>query len=175
MLLPVVSFFFSTSNHNYFLSVSLNGKLYHSSFLHQTTTHLGGLAFLHCCIILLFYIKPQRVWWSWYSCSSCIILLFYIKPQLPNQAKSYVMRCIILLFYIKPQLSRTSPAAALSCIILLFYIKPQLSCVKVRHDSGCIILLFYIKPQLSLSHRIFYRVVSFFFSTSNHNYSRVYC
>ena len=78
----VVSFFFSTSNHNGSELTGLADGVV--SFFFSTSNHnaSGGLAFLHCCIILLFYIKPQRVWWSWYSCSSCIILLFYIKPQL---------------------------------------------------------------------------------------------
>ena len=99
----------------------------------------------------------------------CIILLFYIKPQPFSRVVYWVARCIILLFYIKPQLALARPLAGCSCIILLFYIKPQRRIWTRSFSAGCIILLFYIKPQPDSTRTFHTLVVSFFFSTSNHN------
>ena len=38
--------------------------------------------------------------------SSCILLKFYIKPQRPTTSHFAVFSCILLKFYIKPQLDR---------------------------------------------------------------------
>ena len=56
--------------------------LYNSSFLHQTTTEESEANVRKSCIILLFYIKPQRYIQAPSELRGCIILLFYIKPQL---------------------------------------------------------------------------------------------
>ena len=81
---------------------------------------------LFCCIILLFYIKPQPDEGNPNVPDGCIILLFYIKPQRIDGMASDVPCCIILLFYIKPQQIEGYKKTIAGCIILLFYIKPQL-------------------------------------------------
>ena len=55
------------------------------------------------CILLKFYIKPQRSIGPWFCASCCILLKFYIKPQLYNDIGYQDVRCILLKFYIKPQ------------------------------------------------------------------------
>ena len=79
----VVSYWNSTSNHNFF-----DGA--------------GRIA--DCCILLKFYIKPQLVINNIVWVISCILLKFYIKPQLACYYRCAMYGCILLKFYIKPQL-----------------------------------------------------------------------
>ena len=58
-----------------------------------------------------------------------------------------------------------------SCILLKFYIKPQLFCRHFPSYDSCILLKFYIKPQLDGRRYWVHQVVSYWNSTSNHNYS----
>ena len=100
----VVSYWNSTSNHNtnafwsvvawlYLIEILhqtttmrltglKNTKLYLIEILHQTTTSVVAIPDLRCCILLKFYIKPQRRTRRSSLCSGCILLKFYIKPQL---------------------------------------------------------------------------------------------
>ena len=56
------------------------------------------------------------------------------------------------------------------CILLKFYIKPQPVLVGHAVELRCILLKFYIKPQPSSDARISAYVVSYWNSTSNHNF-----
>ena len=77
--------------------------LYLIEILHQTTTSDAGNSHCQGCILLKFYIKPQRVpLISWLS-NRCILLKFYIKPQLALVLLVLAVGCILLKFYIKPQ------------------------------------------------------------------------
>ena len=121
----VVSFLFSTSNHNHQTAQESNIRLYLSYFLHQTTTY--------SCL--------------WNRANSCIFPIFYIKPQ-PILMTSILFK---------------------SCIFPIFYIKPQLNYLLVKSENRCIFPIFYIKPQPPDNFSDFAVVVSFLFSTSNHN------
>ena len=55
--------------------------LYLIEILHQTTTRHTVLALTQCCILLKFYIKPQRMVLLLSVLLCCILLKFYIKPQ----------------------------------------------------------------------------------------------
>ena len=59
------------------------------------------------------------------------------------------------------------------CILLKFYIKPQLIFIPFFWAFGCILLKFYIKPQLRCIIYCIDIVVSYWNSTSNHNW--IYC
>ena len=121
------------------------------------------------CILLKFYIKPQR-WYGWNQWQRCCILLkFYIKPQLSTGRQYWGNSCILLKFYIKPQLTWLSIMPGCCCILLKFYIKPQLDHRQRLFQYGCILLKFYIKPQLSDAWIYDHAVVSYWNSTSNHN------
>ena len=56
----VVSYWNSTSNHNHPLGQLADRKLYLIEILHQTTTHSYHIHTACSCILLKFYIKPQR-------------------------------------------------------------------------------------------------------------------
>ncbi len=144
---PVVSYSCSTSNHNSFCSRHYCSVLYLILVLHQTTTLACALARLSCCILFLFYIKPQ--------------------PQL--RTSNAVTGCILFLFYIKPQHSIDWHKTNERCILFLFYIKPQRSGMSVKYGKGCILFLFYIKPQHAEIGIRTMSVVSYSCSTSNHN------
>ena len=57
----VVSYSCSTSNHNLVLRCFLVLRLYLIRVLHQTTTKGSPRCPLYCCILFVFYIKPQRI------------------------------------------------------------------------------------------------------------------
>ena len=78
--------------------------LYLIEILHQTTTRHRTISHSASCILLKFYIKPQRGGAGVQSELGCILLKFYIKPQLGDAAVIVEYRCILLKFYIKPQL-----------------------------------------------------------------------
>ena len=59
----------------------LFAPLYLIEILHQTTTYEEMKEFYGCCILLKFYIKPQRRVYFAYVFHGCILLKFYIKPQ----------------------------------------------------------------------------------------------
>ena len=100
-------------------------QLYLIEILHQTTTMLVASGSILSCILLKFYIKPQRHR-RYRICSvGCILLKFYIKPQRCWCLYYSWRSCILLKFYIKPQPLSVSTQTAISCILLKFYIKPQ--------------------------------------------------
>ena len=101
---------------------------------------------------------------------SCILLKFYIKPQLDPWSGAMELGCILLKFYIKPQPETTIKTIGESCILLKFYIKPQQGLPWIFFRSRCILLKFYIKPQLCEFGTLHGRVVSYWNSTSNHNF-----
>ena len=55
----VVLYLYSTSNHNLTLILVSSQQLSYISILHQTTTRSSLFACMYCCLISLFYIKPQ--------------------------------------------------------------------------------------------------------------------
>ena len=59
------------------------------------------------------------------------------------------------------------------CILFVFYIKPQLVHPPLPTPNRCILFVFYIKPQHLAAFVGFYVVVSYLFSTSNHNYKTI--
>ena len=61
-------------------------KLYLIEILHQTTTGYACYVYAYGCILLKFYIKPQRYFHNRHDADSCILLKFYIKPQRVMQA-----------------------------------------------------------------------------------------
>ena len=144
----VVSYWISTSNHNLCLWYAIQHLLYLIEFLHQTTTLTFARSSPWCCILLNFYIKPQ----------------LWIAAKLLRQG------CILLNFYIKPQQSAASSCQVLCCILLNFYIKPQLVSTTYPRSPGCILLNFYIKPQHRFVRTYTCTVVSYWISTSNHNW-----
>ena len=82
------------------------------------------------------------------SRGSCILLNFYIKPQRLGDALFGGICCILLNFYIKPQPRDVMRVREGGCILLNFYIKPQRKGRQSVRQKGCILLNFYIKPQL---------------------------
>ena len=77
----VVLYLCSTSNHNSIWSVSCAEQLSYIFVLHQTTTCCWCNYASSCCLISLFYIKPQLAWDELNKANCCLISLFYIKPQ----------------------------------------------------------------------------------------------
>ena len=167
----VVSYWNSTSNHNQGWDQQIYSALYLIEILHQTTTGSLRLIRLMCCILLKFYIKPQRTLRNFHHGRGCILLKFYIKPQQTGWYGQNNNCCILLKFYIKPQPPNHPILFNSCCILLKFYIKPQLQHCGEMCSFRCILLKFYIKPQQDQLRDLQFRVVSYWNSTSNHNRS----
>ena len=100
---------------------------------------------------------------------SCILLKFYIKPQLAWIRSYSAIRCILLKFYIKPQQAAVFPVWQVSCILLKFYIKPQQQ--GLRPCDQHVVSYWNSTSNHNWTVRCFFRhyVVSYWNSTSNHN------
>ena len=92
----VVSYLCSTSNHNISLVHFRFSQLYLICVLHQTTTAPPSGSRSACCILFVFYIKPQLSTGEAVGTLSCILFVFYIKPQqkhqrgIPSEVVSYL-------------------------------------------------------------------------------------
>ena len=148
----VVSYWNSTSNHNFSAYKANFERLYLIEILHQTTTLAPPVLYpleLYLIEILHQTTTPLSMR---FSKSCCILLKFYIKPQHRNGNKYRLLSCILLKFYIKPQQSQGEYRTPESCILLKFYIKPQRRVLRSSSSS----------------------VVSYWNSTSNHNFVAAY-
>ena len=122
-----------------------------------------------CCIIFLFYIKPQQEEPRSDEGERCIIFLFYIKPQ-PTRIIAF-MGGVVLYFYSTSNHNLESSQGVSMNVVLYFYSTSnhnedlifssfsRLYYISILHQTttrgdlilsilGCIIFLFYIKPQL---------------------------
>ena len=153
MLNVVVSYWNSTSNHNFDLIFMFSLLLYLIEILHQTTTE-------------------QYVWNI--SCRLYLIEILHQTTTFYEKLKRIVC-CILLKFYIKPQLEPLIFILKNCCILLKFYIKPQRCLFDYCLFLCCILLKFYIKPQHEMHDNMNKIVVSYWNSTSNHNLTEVIC
>ena len=167
--------------------------LYLIEILHQTTTVLAYEANFHGCILLKFYIKPQLsgIYEKFYQ--RCILLKFYIKPQHQrpdgdcprvvsywnstsnhNRMERHGRRVLVVSYW-----NSTSNHNRLNTILSIL----SLYLIEILHQTTtrmsrwsiflrCILLKFYIKPQRSCIWWLGQSVVSYWNSTSNHNYWR---
>ena len=87
---------------------------------------------------------------------------------------SLFVGCIISFLYIKPQPRQFAYFVTKSCIISFLYIKPQRYSLTIMLLFGCIISFLYIKPQLQQRTPLKLIVVLYRFSTSNHNFIRLF-
>ena len=117
-----------------------------------------------------FYIKPQRHGSPRPTGSKLYLIEILHQTTTHRETPVKMYRCILLKFYIKPQPIPIAASRRRSCILLKFYIKPQLMSGILAADDRCILLKFYIKPQLRLCVQPTFRVVSYWNSTSNHNW-----
>ena len=123
--LDVVSYWNSTSNHNWFLGITL--VEYVVSYWNSTSNHNSRKTWSTVTMLYLIEILHQTttVLVCFVISSGCILLKFYIKPQRSSRFPGSGRRCILLKFYIKPQLHENRLQTKEGCILLKFYIKPQ--------------------------------------------------
>ena len=192
----VVSYWNSTSNHNSPQMMSSGLSLYLIEILHQTTT--GSVAYLCAPTLYLIEILHQTTTKRRRKVprSRCILLKFYIKPQRDKISTSRNWGCILLKFYIKPQLRNHLYRKFASCILLKFYIKPQLLVLSFYPGSvvsywnstsnhnrvelfllGCNVVSYWNSTSnhnIQARRNWKYKVVSYWNSTSNHNLTLLY-
>ena len=99
------------------------------------------------------------------------LFLIFILHQTTtiDDNKSKRKSCFLSLFYIKPQQYKPFTTKNHGCFLSLFYIKPQRIERTYTLDKGCFLSLFYIKPQHLIGNNWLDIVVSYLYSTSNHN------
>ena len=131
----------------------------------RVTLHIVSYLFLHQTTTLEQVLK---------SAADCLLPFFYIKPQPPRPKRKPQSHCLLPFFYIKPQLCRRVCCWGRYCLLPFFYIKPQRQPVYHLQRYNCLLPFFYIKPQLYSVNHSELIIVSYLFSTSNHNlcYSR---
>ena len=187
----VVSYWESTSNHNLVSFICQINKLYLIGNLHQTTTFTVSFAY-NPSLYLIGNLHQTTTNSNWEKdMFSCILLGIYIKPQLSDKVvvlfvvvsywestsnHNYILRLLLVkaLYLIgnlhQTTTSRVSACNRSSCILLGIYIKPQLPRIYYQRNQSCILLGIYIKPQLHFRQECFVNVVSYWESTSNHNW-----
>ena len=112
----VVSYSFSTSNHNGPGNEVARLELYLILFLHQTTTLRAASYTAATLYLILFLHQTTTHLVAQLDNVSCILFFFYIKPQPLWQTLLTRRRCILFFFYIKPQppRRRSCPAPVVS-------------------------------------------------------------
>ena len=167
---PVVSYWISTSNHN--CSCVRTLPPFVVSYWISTSNHNAmDRTRKRIELYLIEFLHQTTTSNSKYTPLSCCILLnFYIKPQHLICAANANSSCILLNFYIKPQPASLHRRSRNRCILLNFYIKPQLRTAEAVLLARCILLNFYIKPQPVVNGYYVIIVVSYWISTSNHNH-----
>ena len=165
----VVSYWNSTSNHNIPRCRSRCSLLYLIEILHQTTTRRTVTN--STWMLYLIEILHQTTTLHGVLGDELSLYLIEILHQTTTISSSFPfhLSCILLKFYIKPQHPTKVFQRYMSCILLKFYIKPQRRAFFYRSLNCCILLKFYIKPQHPCCCSWFFRVVSYWNSTSNHN------
>ena len=109
-----------------------------------------------------------------YFNSTKLYLIEILHQTTTRRRKLSYVRALYLIEILHQTTTARAPSARpLRCILLKFYIKPQQLFVQWYSISCCILLKFYIKPQPLWHTTKARRVVSYWNSTSNHNYG--YC
>ena len=168
----VVSYWNSTSNHNFAPGDSTAIALYLIEILHQTTT--SPRARTRLLQMYLIEILHQTTTGSVAIHPAAELYLIEILHQTTTTTLigTKTRRCILLKFYIKPQQAFWT----LLCPAVLLYL------IEILHQTTtalgtrtcllcCILLKFYIKPQLNIKALFPITVVSYWNSTSNHNFT----
>ena len=120
--------------------------LYLIEILHQTTTVERCTDFEQRCILLKFYIKPQR---GRRQALSDIVVSYWNSTSNHNVEPTTAGTKMLYLIEILHQTTTVGRSYSFDdcCILLKFYIKPQQALPVVYSYWGCILLKFYIKPQ----------------------------
>ena len=166
----IVSYLFSTSNHNWRCTMKIHHELSHISFLHQTTTALRRWWLALYCLISLFYIKPQQSALAPFD----FFIVSYLFSTSNHNAVGIEVLGLKIVSYLFSTSNHNKPVEIDANI--------QLSHISFLHqtttwartggeDTDCLISLFYIKPQPFGCVITICSIVSYLFSTSNHNCS----
>ena len=186
----VVSYWNSTSNHNYTRFTFSSVSLYLIEILHQTTTTAAKRELLSRCILLKFYIKPQllarhqherTVVSYWNSTSNhnpplrtflpLLVVSYWNSTSNHNyRGKKRVVIAVVSYWNSTSNhnLGNGYPVSSVLYLIEILHQTTTLATEWVLHMC-CILLKFYIKPQLAGMVLMLLSVVSYWNSTSNHN------
>ena len=130
MIIYVVSYLISSSNHNCMSTISISYRLFLISYHHQTTTVLLEAAALGQLFLISYHHQTTTVVCMEANSPGCFLSHIIIKPQLSN-VKLLLMRCCFLShIIIKPQRLVLLCVVLRSCFLSHIIIKPQpISCI----------------------------------------------
>ena len=170
-------------------------QLYLIEILHQTTTDRDNAAALCSCILLKFYIKPQltgtmpplcAVVSYWNSTSNhnpparrgaaWRVVSYWNSTSNHNTLHQRPPKIMLYLIEILHQTTTKDRQQIINALLYLIEILHQTTTLQPRAVSRdrCILLKFYIKPQPTAEEQAIIDVVSYWNSTSNHNWGG-YC
>ena len=146
----VVSYWISTSNHNYQRLINWFSKLYLIEFLHQTTTRgRSGRSRLRLYLIEF----------------------LHQTTTVHNRVRGAILLYLIEFLH-QTTTIRGCGWSSLRLYLIEFLHQTTTFWVPIQLYHRCILLNFYIKPQLSFAFCRYAAVVSYWISTSNHNHQR---
>ena len=145
---PIVSYLFSTSNHNLDATVAEHPRLSLTFFLHQTTTQLVVLLSHANCLLPFFYIKPQPRRLTPYNLT---IVSYLFSTSNHNRCVVAVAEPPLSLTFFLHQTTTEWKNSSLSRqLSLTFFLHQTTTCFCCWYYSFyCLLPFFYIKPQRS--------------------------
>ena len=172
LVLCVVSYRNSTSNHNPPKRKAFVPMLYLIEILHQTTTRRNVKRSSRCCILSKFYIKPQL---RAYLFCYCSVVSYRNSTSNHNYATARATTRPLYLIEILHQTTTTQASIVLLVLLYLIEILHQTTTV-----DGCAVLVLCVVSYRNstsnhnprIASRISSMVVSYRNSTSNHNFRR---
>ena len=150
---------------------TFTSPLYLIEILHQTTTPTRARAYLLCCILSKFYIKPQR---NVQQARRLFVVSYRNSTSNHNNGPSFLFRCIVVSYRNSTSNHNLGQLFGGMNALYLIEILHQTTTLRFReaYQLCCILSKFYIKPQLRRGIFTAFRVVSYRNSTSNHNSSQ---
>ena len=166
----VVSYWISTSNHNY--SRRWPYVVHVVSYWISTSNHNSARRQWKYQKVVSYWISTSNH--NEFSCFSIWynVVSYWISTSNHNRSALVVTTALVVSYWISTSnhnLTQERFFPAVCCILLNFYIKPQPLHVASYFIFSCILLNFYIKPQLFRQIIQSDLVVSYWISTSNHN------
>ena len=148
----------------------LDTLLYLIEFLHQTTT-CRRLAIANCGLYLIEFLHQTTTNRPWHIDKKMLYLIEFLHQTTTSDVDSIAYYRLYLIEF----LHQTTTA------IPRYYDRYRLYLIEFLHQTttfrfnaslamSCILLNFYIKPQRQISKRLPLCVVSYWISTSNHNF-----
>ena len=142
------------------------------SYWISTSNHNKGGKTISLSRVVSYWISTSNHNVSWREGPRAGVVSYWISTSNHNSEWLYQSPTVLYLIEFLHQTTTLESCCqcSKSCILLNFYIKPQHNTFSSAYMRGCILLNFYIKPQQRRAYTRRGHVVSYWISTSNHNF-----